>query len=372
MLMLIAVVTAGLGLESGPASATSVPKTRLVSVSATGTVGNNSSYYPSISADGRFVAFQSDASNLVANDTNASTDVFVYDRSTRKTRRVSVSSSGVQGNGGSVESSISPDGRFVAFTSNASNLVGKDINATSDVFVYDRSTRKTRRVSVSSRGAEGNDSSYLPAVSGGGRFVAFTSNATNLVGGDTNDREDVFVYERSTRKTRRVSISSAGAQGDGFSDIASVSRSGRFVAFYSAASNLVAKDTNANPDVFVHDRSTRKTRRVSVSSSGAQGNGSSYEASISADGRFVAFHSGSSNLVGNDTNATNDVFVHDRSTRKTRRVSVNSGGVQGNEYSEGPSISADGRFVAFYSYASNFVGNDTNTTTDVFIRGPRR
>ena len=115
-----------------------------------------------------------------------------------------------------------------------------------------------------------------------------------------------------------------------------------------------------------------KTRRVSVSSTEAQGNGSSYEPSISADGRFVAFYSYGSNLVGNDTNAVEDVFVYDRSTRKTRRVSVSSAGTEGNQYIYGPSISADGRFVAFYSYASNLVGNDTNTSTDVFIRGPRR
>ena len=173
-------------------------------------------------------------------------------------------------------------------------------------------------------------------------------------------------------KTKRVSVSSAGAQGDSGSFHPAVSADGRFVAFASNATNLVGGDTNAVSDVFVRDRKTHKTKRVSVSSAGAQGNDLSESASISADGRFVAFESVATNLVGNDTNGFDDVFVRDRSTGKTRRVSLDSAGVQGNGDSEEPSISADGRFVGFDSLATDLVGNDTNGFEDVFVRGPLR
>jgi Tol biopolymer transport system component len=291
---------------------------------------------------------------------------------TPKTRRVSVSSAGAEGNNWSYYPSISADGRFVAFSSDASNLVAGDGNGTSDVFVRDRATGKTRRVSVSSAGAEGNNASYDPSISADGRFVAFHSDASNLVAGDGNGTSDVFVRDRATGKTRRVSVSSAGAEGNGDSYASSISADGRFVAFHSNASNLVAGDGNGTSDIFVHDRATGKTRRVSVSSAGAQGNGASYNPSISADGRFVAFHSNASNLVAGDGNGTTDVFVHDRATGKTRRVSVSSAGAEGNGASYNPSISADGRFVAFESSASNLVAGDGNGTSDIFVRGPLR
>lgn len=355
-----------------------IGKTELISVSSSGVQGNDNSYgQPSISAHGRFVAFYSDASNLVRQDTNGTADVFVYDRSTGKTRGVSVSSSGVQGNDDSAAPSISAHGRFVAFDSYASNLVRHDTNATTDVFVYDRSTRKTRRVSVNSAGAQGNSYSGAPSISPHGRFVAFVSDAWNLVRHDSPAGwRDAFVYDRSTGKTQRVSVSSSDTQGNANSlSVPSISAGSRFVAFISDASNLVRHDTNARHDVFVYDRSTHKMQRVSVSSAGTQGNNESFEPSISADGRFVAFYSDASNLVRHDTNAGRDVFVYDRSTRKTHRVSVSSAGEQGNDtsYSQyGPSISADGRFVAFVSDASNLVDTDTNAATDAFIRGPMR
>ena len=229
---------------------------------------------------------------------------------------------------------------------------------------------KTKRVSLSSAGAEGNRGSSFPSISADGHFVAFESSASNLVGGDTNDFGDVFVRNRWSGKTKRVSVSSAGAQGNLGSARASISAGGRFVAFEAAAWNLVGGDTNGESDVFVRDRRTGKTRRVSVSSAGAEGNGGSSRASISADGRFVAFYSFASNLVGGDTNGSFDVFVRNRWTGKTKRVSVSSAGAEGNNDSFSPSISADGRFVAFHSFASNLVGGDTNGFGDVFVRGP--
>lgn len=356
---------------SAPARAAAAETTR-VSVSSAGAEGNGNGYSTSTSADGRFVAFVSNASNLIGGDTNGLPDVFVRDRRAGSTRRVSVSSAGAQGNGNSFSPSISADGRFVAFYSSASNLVGGDTNGSYDVFVRDRQTGKTRRVSVSSAGSQGDGRSSAPSISANGRLVAFESLASNLVGGDTNGSSDVFVRDRRTDTTRRISVSSAAVQGDGASVDPSISPDGRLVAFGSLASNLVGGDTNGSSDVFVRDRQTGKTRQVSVSSAGTGGNGQSHAPSISFDGRFVAFYSDASNLVGADANGTFDVFVRDRQTGRTRRVSVSSTGVEGDGVSTSPSISADGRFVSFDSLASNLVGGDTNGAYDVFVRGPLR
>ncbi len=283
------------------------------------------------------------------------------------TTRVSVDSSGAQGNDLSWTSAISADGRYVAFRSDASNLVPGDTNGGDDIFVHDRQTGITERVSVSSVGEQGNDLSWSPAISANGRYVAFASYASNLVPGDTNDCEpwyascsDAFVHDRQTGVTERVSVSTAGAQGDDDSGGGDISADGRYVAFSSYASNLVPDDTNSHTDTFVHDRQTGVTERVSVSTAGAQGDGSSPGGDISADGRYVAFASYASNLVPDDTNGEEDIFVHDRQTGITERVSVSSAGEQGDSYSGWPSISADGRYVAFESYASNLVPGDTN------------
>jgi Tol biopolymer transport system component len=347
--------------------------TERVSVSSSGAQGNyhvNSSL-SAISADGRFVAFHGFASNLVAGDTNGFQDVFVRDRRNGTTERVSVSSSGAQGDSHSTNASISPDGRFVAFESLATNLVAGDTNGFQDVFVHDRLSGTTERVSVGSGGVQGNNLSYCPSLSGDDRFVAFTSLATNLVAGDTNGVGDVFVYDRQLGTTQRVSVNSSGVQGDISSGYrgSSLSADGRFVAFDSLATNLVAGDGNSAEDVFVHDRQGGTTELVSVAAFGGGGtSGSGTFFQISADGRFVAFDSGAWNLVVGDTNGAWDVFVRDRQLGTTERVSVDSGGAQGNSGSSYPSISSDGRFVAFMSDASNLVTGDTNGRWDIFVR----
>jgi Tol biopolymer transport system component len=231
---------------------------------------------------------------------------------------------------------------------------------------------KTRRVSVSSAGAEANQPSLNPSISANGRFVAFESDASNLVGSDDNGTTDIFVRDRWTGKTRRVSVSSAGVEGNGRSRNASISADGRFVAFESEASNLVGNDGNPYWDIFVRDRTTGKTRRVSVSSAGVQGDGDSQNASISADGRFVAFDSGASNLIGNDGNPYTDVFVRDRTTGKTKRVSVSSAGAEGNGNSSNASISADGRFVAFDSEGRTLSGTTATLTPTSLSATARR
>jgi len=344
-------------------------QTTRVSVASDGTEGNGFCSEPSISADGRFVAFYSSATNLVAGDTNGVGDVFVHDRQTSQTTRVSVASDGTEGNGGSGAASISADGRFVAFLSDADNLVPGDTNGSPDVFVHDRQTGQTTRVSVASNGTQGNGTSGEDgcSISADGRFVAFISGATNLVAGDTNGEPDVFVHDRQTGQTTRASVASDGTQSNGGSELPSITGDGRFVAFISRATNLVAGDTNGAPDVFVHDRQTGQTTRVSVASDGTEGNNTSLDPLISADARFVAFDSGASTLVAGDTNGEWDAFLHDRQTGQTTRVSVASDGTEGNQGSGVPSISADGRFVAFYSRADNLVAGDTNGFADVFV-----
>jgi Tol biopolymer transport system component len=340
-------------------------RTELGSTGSGGTQGNDDSSGPSISADDRYVAFESVATNLVAGDTNGAKDILVRDRDTGTTERVSVSTGGVEGNGDSSNPAISSDGRFVAFDSVASNLVAGDTNAVADVFVRDRQLGTTTRVSV---GSEGDGPSVNPSISAAGAVIAFESSATNLVAGDTNAAVDVFVRDLTASTTTRVSVGAGGAQGNGDSVNASISGDGLLVAFQSAASNLVTGDSNLTLDVFVRDRQLASTVRVSVDSGGTQGAGASTDPSISSDGRFVAFASAASNLVAGDSNLTLDVFVRDRQLASTVRASVDSGGTQGAGSSGGPSISADGRFVAFDSLASNLVLGDTNGFQDVFLR----
>jgi murein DD-endopeptidase MepM/ murein hydrolase activator NlpD len=369
------VVLAGVlaGAAPPPAAAQAGGVTTRVSVSSDGTQGDSASWYSSISADGRYVAFASDATNLVPGDTNSVGDVFVHDRQTGQTSRVSVSSDGTQQSDDWRDfPSISADGRYIAFASDASNLTPVDIWYAPDVFVHDRQLRQTARVSVASDGTGGGPSTS-PSISANGQHVAFGSWAGDLVPNDTNGERDIFVHDRQLGKTTRISISSDGIQGNNSSGEDSDSRrvsssaDGRYVAFSSSASNLVHGDTNGYPDIFVHDRQTGETARVSVASDGTQGNGWPGQPSISADGRYVAFSSSANNLVPGDKNDRQDVFVHDRQTGQTMRVSVSSDGKEGNGASEEPAISADGRYVAFMSAARNLVPGDSNGTWDVFV-----
>jgi len=362
------VLASGLAVAIGTAMpAWAQGTTERVSVSTGGGQSNHNSSDAALSADGRFVGFVSNASNLVPVDTNDTADAFVRDRRTGITQRVSVSTGGGQGDSFSDDLSLSADGRFVAFQSIASNLVPGDTNGRDDIFVHDRRTGTTERVSVSSGGDQGNSFSFGPALSADGRFVAFDSLSSNLVPGDTNRTGDVFVHDRRTGTTRRVSVSSDGDQGDDLSLSPKLSADGRFVAFTSSASNLVPGDTNDSNDVFVHDRRTGTTERVSVRTDGGQGDSFSSGPSLSADLRFVAFTSSATNLVPGDTNDRADVFVRDRQTGTTRRVSVRTGGGQGNGDSAFPALSADGRVVAFDSFATNLVPGDTNRFIDVFV-----
>ncbi len=341
--------------------------TERVSVTSQGQQANGVSYSPSLSADGRLVAFYSTAKNLVSGDTNLVTDIFVHDRQSGITERVSVDSQGVQGNGYSYFPSLSADGRYVVFESASFNLVPGDTNGRWDIFVHDRQTGTTERVSVDSQGNEGNSDCFYSDISADGRYVAFSSYSTNLIPGDTNGAFDIFVHDRQTGNTERVSLSSQGVPGNETSTKPKISGDGRVVAFLSSASNLVAGDTNAVRDVFVHDRTTGLTERVNLSTQGVQANnGCSYH-NLSADARTVSFDSTADNLVPGDTNGEDDVFVHDRVTDVTQRVSVDSFGAQGNDQSVVHNMSSDGRFVAFKTWATNLAPDDTNQYTDILV-----
>jgi hypothetical protein len=364
-----ALLLVGLALPSADVSA--VGETTRISVDSKGKeatgIARNGSTHPTISTDNRYVSFQSDATNLVAGDTNAFMDIFVRDRQTRKIIRVSVASDGTQADAGSRQSWLSGDGRFVAFNSSGTKLVADDTNAASDIFIHNLKTKTTSRVSVASDGTQGDKGSSKPSLSADGRIVSFISTATNLVTGDTNNVEDIFVRDIKTNTTTRVSVSSDGKQSNGTSFKQALSADGRFVAFQSSASNLVKGDTNERDDIFVHDRETKETTRVSVATDGTQANNGGWHPAISADGRFVAYWSASSNLVAGDTNFFEDVFVYDRETKETTRVSVASDGTEGNAESATPSISADGRYVGFKSWASTLSAIDDNGVDDVFV-----
>ena len=347
--------------------------TTRVSIASDGSEANAQSVWARISNDGRYVVFNSSASNLVDNDTNNENDIFLYDRNTGKIERINISSDGSQANSSSINypigSPISADGRYVIFESEANNLVENDTNNQNDIFIRDRQTGSTERViDLDFNNSEDDGNSYSPSISADGRYIVFNSSASNLVQGDTNNNRDVFVHDRQTGNTERISIRSNGSQANNNSFYGTISNDGRYVAFSSWASNLVANDTNNTRDIFVHDRQSGNTERVSVSSDGVQANGDTYHSAISADGRYVAFNSFANNLVEGDTNNHKDIFVHDRQTGKTERVNVGTDNSQANEDSALGTISADGRYVVFESVANNLVENDINNQNDIFVR----
>jgi Tol biopolymer transport system component len=341
--------------------------TECISVSSAGVLGNSHSESGAVTPDGRYVAFTSISSNLAPGDTNSRYDVFVRDRVAGTTERVSVSTGGAQGDQDSEAPSISDDGRYVAFDSRAGTLVAGDTNLGYDVFVRDRQTGTTERVSLAHGGGEADGWSLYSRISPDGRYVAFESSATNLVPGDGNGMTDIFVRDLQSGTNERVSLAWNGAEANGHCELSSMSSDGRCVVFTSRANNLVPGDTNVKEDVFLRDRLAGTTERISVDSNEIQGDGDSFWGTISASGRWVAFASAATNLVHADTNFHVDVFVRDRLTETTERVGLGAGGVQGNADSAYPEISADGRFVAFSSLATNLVAGDTNFEDDVFL-----
>jgi len=352
---------------------------------------------PTISADGRYVAFWSSADNLVPGDTNGHADTFLRDRQTGTTILLSKGYQGAQADGDSKRPIVSRDGQYVAFESAAANLVppqtcsggllglgqtctGGDNNKADDIFLYKVATGELTMVSTASNGTQGNGASDRASLSGDGQKILFQSDATNLVSGDNNQATDIFMKDLGSGQTTLVSTNAAGVQSDKASDSPSISADGRWVSFDTKATNFNPADAGGDTDIYVKDLQTGAIDQASVQTGGGQAtgtNGSSVvgaDSTISADGRFVAFWSDASTLVPGDTNGSScttppctDVFVHDRQTNTTTRM-TSTNGVQGDGDSYSPALSMDGRFVAWDSKATTLdtSGGGANNE-DIFV-----
>ncbi len=408
-----------LALAALPAFAQSTIR---VDLDAAGAQLTNPSVWGTISADGRFAAFVSDDPNVVAGDTNGTSDVFVKNLATGAVVRASVTAGGVEANGPSFEPKLSRDGHLVAFSSWATNLSPADRNGTdTDVFVKDLRTGALEQVSVNSAGVGGNAISAYIAFSANGRFVTYYSYSTNLVPGDTNGALDVFGFDRTTRTTERISVTSSGAQLSLPSGVSSVSDDGRFVAFEANGSDfgfpsaggvialrdrqagttrvvnmdstgavrssylpkisgdgryvafatrfsMIPADTNFDDDVYLVDTTNGALDQVSAPPAGlSAARGSCSVAAVSRDGRFVAFSSDGV-FDGTDTNGLVDAFVRDRARGRTERVSIALGGLSADDRTPALGMSGDGRYVVFGGEATNLVIADTNGVSDIFVR----
>lgn len=360
----------GMGVAGQVTASINAGSTTLISRHSDGTQAQYGSGTPSISADGRYVAFMSSADNLVDDDVNQDTDIFVHDRETGQTTLISRDLNMTPA-GDSEDPAISADGRYVAFESLADDLVADDTNETTDIFVYDRVLSETTLVTRHSDGTQADDWSMLPTISGDGRFVAFVSNADNLIDEPVCCMQ-VYVHDLQTRTTTLVSRHTDGEAGFGDSTYPALSADGHTIAFESGATNLVSEnDTNGGgvlgSDIFIYDRQMEKTTRVSRRTDGVQADSASILPDISATGRWVSFRSYASNLVDDDLNDVTDIFVHDRETGETTLVSRHSDGTPADFWSFSNAISDDGRFVVFASLAANLHDDDDDQALDIFL-----
>ena len=349
----------------------------LVSAGPRGEAADAPSGQPVVNADGRHLAFTSRATNLVPGDANAFPDVFVYHAETGVVR-ASVAPGGDEPNGVSADPDLSASGLQLVFSSQADNLVPGDTNATEDVFLRDMATGAITLVSAGRGGAPASGDSSAPAISADGRFVSFSSDAPNLVAGDRNGRQDVFLRDLATGQTRLISVARGGSGGQNTSlagaraQVSDVSRDGKLVVFESDSTNLAGRDRNRRTDIFVRDTVARSTRRVSLSTTNEEGHGDSLLPTITPDGRFVAFASRADDLVAEDARGL-DVFIRDLARETTVLVDVSARGrLRGREHDVlapgRPALSADGATAAFASSAANLAGSDTNRLADVFLR----
>jgi len=366
---------------------------------------------PAISSDGRYVAFASDATNLVATDTNAARDIFLYDNQTTTVRLLSKSQQGVQGNAASNNPAISGDGRWVAFSSDATNLVIGDTNLYSDIFAVDTVTGMVTRISVSSAGAQSNGASFKPAISQDGRYVVFESTATNLIpgvvrsiavvaggsgylvpptvtisGGGATTAAIASANIDSTGKVTSITIASGGlgytsaptvaiAGGGGVGAVATASVTPA-VGTAPGTSHIYLRNRDVVGNGVFDTVGNTETTLVDLTPGGVPGNGASIQAAISVDGSRIAFSSKANNLVAPATTAGRQ-HVYTRAVSyaggsavlgATTLVSVRGGtAAEGNADSQTPALSADGHWLAFASLASNLVANDTNGISDIFV-----
>jgi Tol biopolymer transport system component len=330
---------------------------------------NSTSVAAKVAGGGSGVVFESDASNLVFGDSNGYRDIFYKDLASGVVERVSVGANGAQANDKSINASVSDNGRYIAFVTDATNLGPLGARG---VYVRDRQSGVNSLVSVSSNGVSANNVCTEPHISSDGRYVVFASYATNLVSGDTNGTWDVFVHDRQTAVTRRASVSGANVEANGSSRGGAISSDGRYVVFESLASNLSFWDVNGSWDIFRRDLVASSTTVITVSSAVlGTANGDSRAAAISHDGRTIVFESEASDLLAGDSNAASDVFLKDVVTSSMTRVSLTQGGGQGNSFSwmgQPYCMSFDARFLVFHGVASNLVPFDGNNAGDVFVR----
>ncbi|MFF1699397.1 hypothetical protein ACFVXC_38205 [Streptomyces sp. NPDC058257] len=360
---------------AGASADTAAPRTERLSVGPGGVQGNAASTNPSISADGHYVAFVSASRNLVANDTNGTPDAFVRDLRTGKTERVSVKSNGKASHGVVREVSLSPDGRYVVFTSTADDLAGGDPNDLDDVFLHDRNTGRTTRISPTGASYDGlrGHLTYDPVVSGDGRYVAYASGAEDLVAGDANKRDDVFLYDRKKKTTELAQLTNEGGQGEGdaFAPAFAGDSGGRYLAFTSNTANLAGvEDHSLATDVFLRDREKGTTELITVPHKYNRKT-PSWDPALSGDARYVAFTSASRALSpeGPAPTASHNVFLYDRESKRVRLVSAAPDGTPANGESDDVSLSRDGRYAAFTSAASNLAPEeDGDSSADVFLR----
>lgn len=340
-----------------------------------GTAANGASISPAISQDGQIAAFVSSASDLVSNDSNNSSDIFVYDIGSGAITRVSQRSDGTQANGPSHSPALSADGRFVAFVSTATNLdsLRSDTNSLPDIFVHDRNAGTTARVNLAPGSSQANGASSSPVVYGHGSddfYVVFSSAADNLVSNDENQAADIFFYDSAGAGIELLSIRANGTQGDGASTAPHMSSDGRYVVFQSTATNLVTNDSNNASDIFWLDRNTPGSlERVSLSTAGTDSNGSSGSPKVSNDGSYILFVSDATNLINNDVNAVADIFMYDRgaSGLKTSQINISAYGNKPSAASSAPFMQGTGKYVAFLSEDADLVSGDSNSVRDGFI-----
>ena len=373
----LAAVASALALGAGSAGAAEPGPPELISAAAGGIAGNGPSLFPAVSEDGRFVAFRSEATNLVADDVDSERDIFLRDRQTGQVTLISRATgpTGVKGNRASFNPRISASGRFVVFRSNANNLVPEDTDQLEDVYVRDVQANTTTVVSraATAVGAKGNGGSFNPSISADGRYIAFRSEATNLHPEDLDTVPDVYVRDMQTNELTLASRASGatGAKGTVSSEFPVISADGSRVAFRSESPNLHPDDIDGIEDIFLRDLRTQETFLVSrAAGTGPKGNARSTFVSVSEDGSVVAFDSQSSNLHPDDTLPDADVFVRDIASGALDLVSRGPGelGPKAVPGSSEPAISADGRTVAFQSAATNLDPDDTDGTLDVYLR----
>lgn len=340
-----------------------------LSISNASIEGNNSSSTPQISMEGtgRYVVFSSEADNLISGDSNGFSDIFLFDRFNNKILKISFGAGKTQANGNSFNPSLSKNGRYIAYESDADNIVASDTNLVRDIFVYDIQGQSTLRVSLSTGKTQANSTSQNAMISGDGLFVVFESDASNLVGSDNNTASDIFLHNLSSSTTTRVSVKSNGNQATGESRNSKISENGQFIVFQSDAFDLINSDTNSVADIFLHDTNTSATIRVSISSAAAELAVESTNPNISPDASIIAFESASNTAVINDTNEVVDIFSYVKATTAVSRVSVASSKVQANAASSSPSLSTDGRYISFVSSANNLDPDDLNEVDDIFV-----